>query len=90
MDEKKLEKLHRALGPETVKEMEAMDETTLKKRIVEASQAKAQAAAELEANPNYQQVKSDKSLLEAGKREVNKRQNAVIDLAVHLLEGQGK
>jgi hypothetical protein len=90
LSEKKMAKIETTLGTDTVKEMEAMDSANLKRRIVEASKAKAQVAKELEDNKEYQRIKEDKSYLESGKREVNKRQNAVIDLALHLMEAQGE
>lgn len=82
---KKLEKALKALGAETVKEMEGMDEAALKKRIVEANEAMRQAEDELEALPGYQEAKADIYLLSSGKREINKRQKAVICVALNLL-----
>lgn len=86
----KLEKAHNTLGVDTVKEMEAMPAPDLKKRIVEAATAKAEVAMELEHNPEYVGLKEDLKALTAGKREVDKRQNAIIALALHLLSERGE
>ncbi len=83
----KIERMIKALGEDTLKDMEAMDADTLKKRIVEANEAMRQAYDELEANEKYQETKANLSALTEGKRGVNKRQNAVIGVALHLLNG---
>lgn len=89
MKPSQLEKIEKTLGLETVKELEAFDEASLKKRIVEANQAMKQVAEELEANEKYQEIKENKKALESGKREVNKRQKAVIAYCLSLLDSKG-
>jgi hypothetical protein len=85
----KLEKAYKNLDVETVKELEALDEQALKKRVVEANQAMQQVANELEANEEYQELKESLKAMSAGKREVNKRQNSVITVCLHMLESKG-
>lgn len=82
---KKLTKAFETLGTDTIKEMEAMSPETLKKRIVEASEAMADAADKLEANSNYQRLRDDLKALSQGKRDLDKRQKAVILVALSLL-----
>lgn len=86
----KLDKIIKTLGNLTVTEMEAMDETGLKKTIVDASQAMKEVAEELENNPKYQRLKDDLKFLSEAKKEVNKRQKAKVALALHLLSEKGK
>lgn len=81
----KLEKAVKTVGAETVKEMEAMSTEQLKARIVEANEAMRSVAKSLEDNSIYQEIKADKSAMESGLREVNKRQNAIIFLALTSL-----
>ncbi len=83
----KLDKAIKNVGDETYQEMQAMAPDALKQRIVEASEAMRKVAAELEANEKYQEIKENKKALEAGKKEVNARQNSVIAIALNLLNG---
>lgn len=86
----KLEKLVKKLGIETVKEMEAMDTSALESSIVSAEQAMKQVKEELEANPQFQHLKDNLKALSLGKREVDARQKAKIQLALHFLSDKGK
>lgn len=90
MNLKTLEKAEKALGIDTVKEMNSLDASDLKKIIVEASAAMQVAKDELEANAAYNQAKEDVGILSAGKREVDKRQKARIAYALGLLEEKGE
>lgn len=81
----RLDKALKLLGQETVIELEAMDVDQLKMRIVEANAAMNKVAEELELNVAYQDLKANKTALEAGKNEVNKRQRAIILAALSLL-----
>lgn len=83
----KVEKAVKLLGEEVVAEMEAMDEVTLRKRVVEANEAMRQVDEELEANEKYQECKENLKALTAGKKEVDKRQKAVIVLSLQLIRG---
>lgn len=82
---KKLTKAVESLGTETIKEMEAMGPEDLKRRIVEANEAMRDAADGLENNSQYDRLKEDLKALSQGKREVDKRQKAVILVALSLL-----
>lgn len=86
----KLSKIEKLLGVDTIKEMEAMPEESLRQVIVEANQAMKIVADELEANTKYQELKASLSALTAGKRDVNKRQKGRIAYALKLLADQGK
>jgi hypothetical protein len=86
----KLERAMKNLDVETVKEIEALDSAALKKRVVEANQAMKQVADELEANEEYQELKESVKAMEAGKKEVNKRQNSIITVCLNVLESKGE
>lgn len=87
---KTLEKLHNALGKDTTAELEGLDSEALRKRIVGAQDAMKKVQEELDANPDYQELKANKKALEEGKRDVNKRQRAITALCLHLLEERGE
>lgn len=82
-----LEKVIKALGEDTVKELEALSKEQLHNRIVAAETSMEEVAKDLEANLAYQEIKENKKALEAGKREVDKRQKAIIKFALHVLSG---
>lgn len=82
---KKVTKAYETLGTDTVKEMEAMGPDDLKKRVVEANEAMRSASDELEANPNYDKLREDLKALTQGKRDLDKRQRAIILVALSLL-----
>lgn len=86
----KLEKALKNLDPETVKEIESLDVDGLKQRVVQGSQAMDQAENELEANPDYQELKESLKAVTAGLKELKKRQNSVICLALHVLQSKGQ
>lgn len=83
---KRLSKAMDSLGSETIKDLEAMAADDLKKRIVEAEQAMREATDELEKNQKYQTLKEDLKALTSGKREVEKRQRAIILVSLSLIE----
>lgn len=76
-------------GQDVLTELEAMEVTDLNKRIAQANQAISDTKTELEANSDYEQAKSDVKLLSSGFREVKKRQNAIIAMAVQLRKDKG-
>ncbi len=82
---KRIEKAMKVLGEQTLAEMDAMDPQALKQRIAEANDAMEQVQEELDANERYQAIKQSKSDMEAGQRDVNKRQKAVIVYALGRL-----
>lgn len=90
MTDKKLAKIEKELGKEFMAELEAQDVSGLHARIVNAESAMKVASDELEANENYQRLKEDLKLLSQGLREVNKRQKAIIEYVLSLLEGKGQ
>jgi beta-phosphoglucomutase-like phosphatase (HAD superfamily) len=81
----KLEKIEKVLGKETSDELMSFSPDQLKARIISAETAMKQAIEELEANPKYQELKESLKALSSGLRDVKKRQNAVIQYALHLL-----
>lgn len=87
---KKLDKAYDQLGVEFIKELESLSEERLKAKVVESSEALRLAQEELEANPSYQKAKDDIKDLSAGKKEVDKRQKAIILVSLSLLSGGGK
>jgi len=87
---KKLDKAYKNLGEDTVSELTAMDVPALKKRIVEAASAMEQVANELEANPEYQELKESLKAVTEGKCEVFKRQKSLITVAHSLIGEKGE
>lgn len=87
MDRSKAIKL---LSEVTVEEMDAMDEATLKKTIVDASSAMKTAKEELEANPQYIELKESLQACTQGKKDLDARQKARIAYSLELLEAKGK
>ena len=76
-------------GQEVLQDLEAMDLADLNKRIAQANQAISETKAELDANEDYEKAKNDVKLLSSGFREVKKRQNAIIAVAVKLRKDKG-
>lgn len=85
---KKLEKAYESLGLETVKELEAAAPDALKKRIVDANEAMRTALDELEGNEHYLAAKQSIKDLSAGRRELDKRQKAIILISLSLLNNE--
>lgn len=90
MTDKKLEKIEKVLGKDSVDLLATSSVEDLKNIIVNANQAIKQAQEELEANPAYQELKENLKALSAGLKDVKKRQNALIQYSLHLTEQQGK
>jgi hypothetical protein len=86
----KLSKAIKNLEPETVAELEAMSREDLEQRIVQANQSMQQVEQELEAKEEYQELKEAVKAMEAGKKEVHKRQNSIITVCVSLLDTKSK
>lgn len=87
-----MEKLQKKIGPdgeEVVRELEAMSVEELNKRIAQANQAISTTKSELDGNENYVKAKEDAKLLSSGLREVKKRQNAIIEIAVTFRKDKG-
>lgn len=90
LSDSKLQRIQKLLGPETISNLDAMDSLDLRDRVVAADAAIKQASDELEANPIYQELKENLKALSSGLSEVKKRQNAVVQYSLHLLEEKGK
>lgn len=88
--DKVLAKAEKALDRDTKDEMQAMTVEGLERVLVDAQVGMAQAKTELEANTQFQAAKSILSDLNGGLRDLNKRQQAKITYALHLLESKGK
>ena len=87
-----MQKLAKKIGPdgeEVLAELEAMDVADLNKRIAQANQAISDTKAELGENEEYVQAKENAKLLSSGFREVKKRQNAIIAVAVQFRKDKG-
>lgn len=85
----KVEKAMNQLSSDDVTELEALAPEALSARIADASEAMRQVAQELEDNAAYQKAKEDLAALSAGKKEVNKRQKAIIEVCLHLRNEKG-
>jgi len=86
--DKKLDKITKLLGSDLMQELNSLSSSDLKEKIIVAESMLKVAREELEANPNFQRLKDDLKDLSAGLREVNKRQKAIIDYALSVLEGR--
>lgn len=87
-----MQKLAKKIGPDgedVVRELEAMTVENLNKRVAQANQAISDTKAELDENQKYVQAKEDVKLLSSGFREVKKRQNAIITVAIQLRKDKG-
>lgn len=76
-------------GEDVVRELEGMSVEDLNRRIAQANQAIAEAKSELDQNENYTKAKENVKLLSSGMREVRKRQNAIIAVAVQFRRDKG-
>lgn len=86
----KLEKAIKTLGREMINELEALSHEELQHRVVAANEAMRQADDELEMNEKYQETKENLKALTSGRSEVNKRQKAIICVALHALNSESK
>ena len=87
-----MEKLAKKIGSDAedvLKELEAMEVPELNKRIAQANQSISDTKAELDENEKYTEAKEVTKLLGSGLREVKKRQNAIIAVAVKLRKEKG-
>jgi uncharacterized small protein (DUF1192 family) len=87
-----MEKLAKKIGSdgeEVLRELESMDLTELNKRIAQANQAISDTKTELDQNDEYSRAKETSKLLSSGFREVKKRQNAIISVAVQFRKDKG-
>lgn len=85
LSEKKLIKFQKILG-ETIKELESKSVDELKQEIILSNYSIKDAIDELEANPKYLELKENLKAITEGLREVKKRQNAIIQYSLHLIE----
>jgi hypothetical protein len=84
------DKAIKKLGRDTVDEMDAMNEDQLRNIIVQANTAMRTVKDELDANKDYQELKTKVSDMGAGKREVDARQKTKIQYSLELIERFGK
>ena len=87
-----MQKLAKKIGDDAedvLKELEAMDVPDLNKRIAQANQSVSDTKAELNENEAYTEAKENAKLLSSGFREVKKRQNAIIAVAIQLRKDKG-
>lgn len=89
LSDKKLKKIERNLGQETMSDIESMPVDALKDTLVSAEHFIAEAERELEANQKYQELKASLGTMSIGMREVRSRQNAIIQYCLHILEEKG-
>lgn len=89
LSEKKLAKIEKALGKDTLAEIDAQPVDALKDTLVSAEHSIMEAARELESNEKYQEIKESLKVLSSGLREVKGRQNAIIAYVLHRLEESG-
>ena len=85
----KVEKAMNQLSSDDVRDLEALSSEALSAKIADASEAMRQVTQELEDNGAYQELKANKTAMEVGKKEVNKRQKAIIEVCLHLRKEKG-
>ncbi len=90
LSDKKLKKISKELGEDTIKELESLSPEQLGERVVQAESAVKQAEDELDANEAYNELKESKKAMEEGMKAVKKRQKAITLFALHLREEVGK
>lgn len=89
LSEKKLARIEKSLGKDTLAELDALAEEGLKSKVVEAETAVKVASDELEANDKYQELKDSLKAVSSGLSEVKKRQRNIVQYSLHLLEEKG-
>lgn len=82
-------KLIKILGQDRVNEISGKSPEQLKEMIVVASRQKEEAKRELGENANYKVLKQQLKDVSSGLRDLNKELNAVIKIAVQLLDDKG-
>lgn len=90
LTDKKLNRILKILDPDTIKNIDASDGQALRYGVSLANGAIKQTTDELEANPKYQDLKENLKALSEGLKEVKKRQNAIIQYSLHILEEKAK
>ena len=90
LTDKKLKRIEAVLDKDTLTELVESGEATLQVRIVQADKAIKQAEDELEANQQYLELRENIKALSQGMRDVKKRQNAIVQFSLHLIEEKGK
>lgn len=89
LSEKRLAKIEKALGQDKMIELERNSVDQMRDAIVDSEYAIREAINELEANPKYLELKESLKALSEGLREVKKRQNAIIQYCLSILEDRG-
>lgn len=89
LSEKKLARIEKALGKDTLAELEALAEGGLRSKVVEAEASVKVASDELEANDKYQSLKESLKAISSGLSDVKKRQRNIVQYSLHLLEEKG-
>lgn len=89
INSKKFERLVKALGEDTVQELNTLSPEDLKARIILAEMSVKSAQEELEANPKYQEIIEKIKAIREGFSFVKKRQKAITQYSLHLLEEKG-
>jgi len=91
LSEKKFEKIEKTLGKEMLQELEALaSRASLEAKIAEAEGAVKRTVDELEANEEYQARRQGLLDMSAGLKDVKKRQKAITEYCLHLLEEAGQ
>jgi hypothetical protein len=85
-----LDKIQKILEPEILDEMNSLTPEQLEAKLVTSEKAIKEAKEQLEANPNFQELKENLKALRSGFTEVKKRQNSIIQYCLIRLEELGK
>lgn len=89
LNDKKLAKILKVLGSDLVHELDATPIDVLKDTVVTAEHSIYEVKRELEANPKYSELKESLKAVSEGLKEVRKRQNAIIEYCLSVLEDKG-
>lgn len=90
LSDKKYEKIEKILGKPWMGDMDALSRQELQASIAQAEGAIKSTSDELEANEEYQSRKQAVLDMSQGLKEVRKRQKAIVEYALHLIEESGK
>lgn len=89
-DSQAQENAAKKLGRSVVEQMDAMTAEELKKLIVDASTRMKEVKDSLDANPKYQQIKSDLANMQAGKKAVDDNEKARIRYSLEIIQNVSK
>lgn len=86
LNNKKLEKILKIVGPEMINSIDASTIGAVKEKIVTLELQIKAAQEELEESSSYQRLKEDMKAISAGMKEVKAKYSAIVQYCLHVLE----